>query len=334
MPRSVSQSFLHRTWTSHIKRQVFQKPRGAIEQPTSSEEVILIHLHVSRLRIRVWFRAVGNLAVNLLLGALFVDKSMQGIFIADRKLVPWHSQPPEKTLPGTKTTNSKIVANLTDSWPSSVFIANALFHRVVVAKVATLLPHAHTLVSGRKTVSGMKFIEPMDQSASCAPLHVARVIVDVIANKPFYMLPTNISNEPVHVPMRMNVAQVTDSPAHTVPARAALLESHPETISGLHCKPLVDRDSRTMRHKNVEARGEQNLFARLKEQSPTIAWLCGIPLPVFEHAENVSVHVGIPPQAEEYFDVLRKAIGWENPADTFRTLLGRASGQIIRMTGD
>lgn len=76
-----------------IKRQNFLKLKSAIKQPFSSGGVILSPLQVSNLRIHVRLGFVDSLAVDLLLGASFIDKYVRGFFSTERKLLPWQLQP-------------------------------------------------------------------------------------------------------------------------------------------------------------------------------------------------------------------------------------------------
>lgn len=71
---------------------------------------------------------------------------MRGIFPAKRKLVLRHSQPVDIIVPATKTQNVANVANHINSDPFSVPLTDDIYHRIVVAKVATRAPHVCTPV--------------------------------------------------------------------------------------------------------------------------------------------------------------------------------------------
>lgn len=67
-----------------------------------------------------------------------------------------------------------------------------------------------------------------------------------------------MSNEAVHVPKGMIMAHVTDSPANIIATKFALPGHDPKTIDALHCKPSVDKDTQTSRHKDVKAKDGHN----------------------------------------------------------------------------
>lgn len=66
--------------TPGVTRQDFLKLRSANIQPVRSEGVIQLYLQTGDLDIRVWFRVVEDLAVDILLGTSFIDRNIQGMF--------------------------------------------------------------------------------------------------------------------------------------------------------------------------------------------------------------------------------------------------------------
>lgn len=74
-------------WAPLVKRQNFLKLRNADIQPIMVEGAILLQLQISNLRIRVWFGVDEGLTVDLLLCTPFIDRYVQGIFLAERMLV-------------------------------------------------------------------------------------------------------------------------------------------------------------------------------------------------------------------------------------------------------
>lgn len=60
---------------------------------TTLDGTILLYLRLGDLRVHVWFEAVPDLALNLLLGTLLIDRFVRGIIPAEQKLVSWQSHP-------------------------------------------------------------------------------------------------------------------------------------------------------------------------------------------------------------------------------------------------
>lgn len=159
----------------------------------------------------MWFRVVNNLAADSLLGTSFIDKYTREIFPTERKLMPWQLQPVDVIFPSTKTANAATIANHIYSQPFFAPLADDIQHWVVVAKEDKLAAQAHTLVMMKSISSGRIVIEPTDESANGASLHVARKMADVILNDFFPILLTNMSIKLLHLPKCMIVAHVTDS---------------------------------------------------------------------------------------------------------------------------
>lgn len=129
-----------------------------------------------------------------------------------------------------------------------------MYHRLVVAKAATLAPHALTSILVKSTGPKIKVIKPIEDSGSRTPLHIAREIADVNPDKPFSILLTNMSNKPVHVLKCLIMAHVTDSPVHVIATEATLLDKDSETIGTVHHKPLVNKDSQLTSQKDVKVK--------------------------------------------------------------------------------
>lgn len=152
-----------------------------------------------------------------------------------------------------------------------------------MAKAATMAPQGHTLVFAKSISSGKLVIEPIDARGSHAPLQVAREIANVISNISFHIFLANSSYKPVRVPKRRIVAKITNIPSHIVATETAFLETVPKTIGAVHYRPSVDRDTQETRHKEVEARDDENLrlhwdskvqpsneYAEYRDQLPNI----------------------------------------------------------------
>lgn len=63
-----------------------------MKERMKSESVILLHQHIGNLSINVWFGAVEDLGVELLLGTSFIDEHVQGVFPEEYMLVAWYSR--------------------------------------------------------------------------------------------------------------------------------------------------------------------------------------------------------------------------------------------------
>lgn len=149
----------------------------------------------------------------------------------------WHSQPIDIILQATKTQNDVTNASHINIPPSSAPVADEIYHKVGVAKAATLASQAHTPVLARGTASEKSVAEPIDDSACRAPLCVAKEIADVIPSKCFLIFLLNLSNMLVHIPKRIIMAKETASTPHIIANEAALLKTDSETIGALHYKP-------------------------------------------------------------------------------------------------
>lgn len=147
-PSLVSKAFLHSTCISlsRTERINFLKLGSANKQPLSSKGAVLLHLQMDVLRIRLWFELADNLAEDLLLGTSFVDKYIREVFLAERKLFLWYSQPATVIEPATKIHDAVTRANHIDNLPPSSPVADEIYHKAVDAKVAAMAPHAHTSV--------------------------------------------------------------------------------------------------------------------------------------------------------------------------------------------
>lgn len=59
----------------------------------SVEGIVPAFLRMGDLRVCPLFRVLDNLAIEVLLRSLFIDRCIRGVFPSDRKIVPWHSPP-------------------------------------------------------------------------------------------------------------------------------------------------------------------------------------------------------------------------------------------------
>lgn len=101
--------------------------------------------------------------------------------------MPWNSQPVHIVVPTTKTTNAAMVADHINRQPSTTAVEDDTHHRVVAVKRDTLAPHTQTPVSVKSNGLERRALEPIEDNANLAPLHVARGKVDVTSNMLFYI---------------------------------------------------------------------------------------------------------------------------------------------------
>lgn len=108
-------------------------------------------------------------------------------------------------------------------------------------KEATLAPHAHTPVLVGSNGSRGRAIKTKDDSANREHLHVTRKVVNKISNRPFQMYQINVLKKVVHIPKRMAVMHLTNSPVLTISFETAVLETDPETTCAVDYELSVDR---------------------------------------------------------------------------------------------
>lgn len=156
-------------------------------QPISSKKANLQHLEIGVLPIRVWSEVVDNLAAEPSLAEFFIDMYICELFLAERKLVLWHWQPVDIVVSTAKIAFSVTVSAHINSRTSFESVARGIYHTVVAAKADKLLPHAHNPVLVRKVCSGMRVVNPINDSARRAPPHVVREIEKVVSDRSFHV---------------------------------------------------------------------------------------------------------------------------------------------------
>lgn len=93
-PNSVNKEFLSRGWKESIKLIKSPPLQTAGREVNNVEGIFHLIVSIGGSCARAWFGTVGNLAVDLLLGMLFFEECIHGIFQTERELVvPWHSKP-------------------------------------------------------------------------------------------------------------------------------------------------------------------------------------------------------------------------------------------------
>lgn len=207
----------------------------------------------------MWLGVVDNLAVALLLETSFIDTHIRKSFPTERTFVPWYPKPVDIFVPATKTQSATTVVDHIDSQPFPAYIVEDMYHKVVVAKATKLAPHTHTPELVSSSGPSTLVLEQTNECPSYTSVQVERDLVTVIANKPFHVSLTSMSNKPVGIPMCMIVAHPMSSPAHIMATKAALLEADPEATSKVHCKPSVEADNWMTHHQNVKAKDDQML---------------------------------------------------------------------------
>lgn len=257
-PNLVIESFLHPTCTSCIKRQNLSLLKSAKNsQPTQMGDRVTPTK--SQSPHTLWFGVFVSLAIDSLLRATLVKIYIRNFFIAKRELVPWYLPPCFIIVPATNNADAVAVADHINSQLYVSPLAEDIYYRVVVAKAATMAPHAHKPVLEKRFGSKIRAVNAIDNSTSHATLDIARRIVNVDSDKSFYILLTNMSNKLVHLLKRLIVTQLKNSTIHNTATDAALLKNDPETLCAVYYRLLVDRDTQMTHHKDAEARNDQNL---------------------------------------------------------------------------
>lgn len=173
-------SFYRPTWTTSLVLQNNFKFKTSYKQPISSKKVILIHLQKDDLRKNVIFEVVASRAVDLLLETSLIDKYIQKMFPAERRLVPWPSQPICIIVLAMKTQSPASVADYVDRQLFSPPGADGTERKVVAAKAATLAPLTYPTLLVTSNLLQIVVLGPTKQragktaeQAACAVLAVA-----------------------------------------------------------------------------------------------------------------------------------------------------------------
>lgn len=89
----MNEDYLNPAWKCSIERLESSKLRTATNVVIKAQGVTPFLLHIGDVQARVCFRFVQNLALNMLLGTMYIDKGIRGIFCMERKIVLEHSVP-------------------------------------------------------------------------------------------------------------------------------------------------------------------------------------------------------------------------------------------------
>lgn len=85
----INFSMLHPSWRDRIKHDDMPKLRKSTKQPMQLDRLISLHFRIGDFSTRMAF----GIAKHILLGTLFIDRFIQGIFPVIVKVVPWHLIP-------------------------------------------------------------------------------------------------------------------------------------------------------------------------------------------------------------------------------------------------
>lgn len=86
-------------------------------------------------------------------------------------------------------------------------------------------------------------VEPRNERAGCAIVHVAIGLVKMAPNKSFHDLLANILNKWIHILKNTIVTNVADSPDHIITTEVTLPRTVPEAVSAVQYKTLLDVDT-------------------------------------------------------------------------------------------
>lgn len=84
---------IHLSWINHTNRDNETQLQTATKQQLSLDGSILLHLYLVKLGTRIRFNVVSLLAVITLLAAPFVVRFVRAMFLTERKVVSWSSEP-------------------------------------------------------------------------------------------------------------------------------------------------------------------------------------------------------------------------------------------------
>lgn len=135
--------------------------------------------------------------------------------------------------------------------------ANDGYLQIPVALIVTLTRSTHTPVKVSSRGYSTVFIDPEKERTSHAPLHIARDLETITANKPFHILLTKISNKPGESSKHVIVAHTKHIPVHVTVSDFALLKADFDTMDVVHCKPSLVKNTQKTRHQEVKYRDLQ-----------------------------------------------------------------------------
>lgn len=188
-PKVVNVYILHPTYAPHVTRQDFVALGSANERYLTSEGQILLHFQIDYPRMRAWLGVVENLAADLLLRQLFINRYVQSTFLADPTLVPWYNCFDEIILSSGKADHTVTFADHKYATPPAE--KSGLY--VEAAEQRKLRTCSHTPVLVTRTCSFHLIIGQNTLRASLASSQVAVEIIKVAQNQLFYVLLMNVS---------------------------------------------------------------------------------------------------------------------------------------------
>lgn len=98
--------------TNHIKRKNVLQLQIATKLPQPLDGLILLRIRLGKLSIRTWFGIAPHLTVEILFGISFTDCFIRGIFLVERKVFPWRSQPVAKLVHKRNLQDTRISNNI------------------------------------------------------------------------------------------------------------------------------------------------------------------------------------------------------------------------------
>lgn len=170
----------------NIKKRQLPRLRTATKAPILLDGTILLFVKIGELRVRVWFGIVKNLAVDILLGTSFIDRYIQGIFLSERKILPWHSQPVPIL---SRNNNTAVRLHLYEQHRTEMPVT-----AIRVAQQTMVPPRSKICIPANSSVTGMFQLEPRSLAPSSPMLHVAPGIVKPTETKVFLIFICNFSN--------------------------------------------------------------------------------------------------------------------------------------------
>lgn len=224
----VAAKFLPPEWREKVRPYNGRDVESANKTSLTISGLIPLCVRVGDLKVKVWFAVAQDLCTRVLLGTPFIDRFIKGIFPPERKLVPRDSPPvhilaidepnmvmaveddkrpcpPDAPQPELTTASDDLARTQTQCEK-----------RVRVAKSTTIAPWTEKPILVNCDVSGLVVITPYDKTIRSRLSMVARGVMDVRPNRPFYVLMANASSSTVQIPKNMYVACAQDVPSMVI----------------------------------------------------------------------------------------------------------------------
>ena len=183
-----------------------------------------LHVQIGAFCARVPFLVVTNLAVDCILGTMFLDRHVKAILPPQRKVLFHHA--PSVALMGI--TPSRHDCKMASRGPSqqlpqeeisadrkrAQFATNVPSRKIRVVRGVTIPPMAQAMVRVATPVGRLCFLQRHPKTAHKNVCLMAQGVMDFFPGEPFTVLVSNCGNRAVHVPKHTIVGLGLPSPTH------------------------------------------------------------------------------------------------------------------------